>query len=101
MPSIARYAPGLAALLRYRLADAPADLKAGLAVASVAVPVGIAYAELAGFRPEVGLYSSILPLVAYAIFPSLDVTDAMPKRTAHVTTWTLTRRSLRLEAEEI
>lgn len=40
-------------------------------------------------------------LVAYAIFPSLDVTDAMPKRTAHVTTWTLTRRSLRLEAEEI
>jgi MFS superfamily sulfate permease-like transporter len=35
---------------------------------AVAVPVGIAYAGLAGFRPEVGLYSSILPLVAYAIF---------------------------------
>jgi MFS superfamily sulfate permease-like transporter len=37
-------------------------------VASVAVPVAIAYAQLAGFRPEVGLYSSILPLLAYAIF---------------------------------
>ena len=68
MPPLARYAPGLAALLHYKLADAPADLKAGLAVTAVALPVGIAYAELAGFRPEVGLYSSILPLVAYAIF---------------------------------
>ena len=68
MPPLVRYAPGLAALLHYKLADAPADLKAGLAVTAVALPVGIAYAELAGFRPEVGLYSSILPLVAYAIF---------------------------------
>jgi len=68
MPPLDRYAPGLAALLHYKLADAPADLRAGLAVTAVALPVGIAYAELAGFRPEVGLYSSILPLVAYAIF---------------------------------
>jgi MFS superfamily sulfate permease-like transporter len=68
MPLLARYAPGLAALLHYKLADAPADLRAGLAVTAVALPVGIAYAELAGFRPEVGLYSSILPLVAYPIF---------------------------------
>src|SRR6478672_7995781 len=68
MPPLVRYAPGLATLLYYKLADAPADLRAGLAVTAVALPVGIAYAELAGFRPEVGLYSSILPLVAYAIF---------------------------------
>ena len=68
MLPVARFAPGLAALLHYKPADAPADLKAGLAVTPVALPVGIAYAELAGFRPEVGLYSSILPLVAYAIF---------------------------------
>jgi len=47
-----------------------ADIKAGLAVTAVAVPVGIAYAGLAGFRPEVGLYSSLLPLVVYAIFGS-------------------------------
>jgi MFS superfamily sulfate permease-like transporter len=37
-------------------------------VAAVALPVGVAYAQLAGFSPEVGLYSSILPLVAYALF---------------------------------
>lgn len=68
MPSLARLAPGLASLLHYKAADAPADISAGLAVAAVAVPVGIAYSVLAGFGPEVGLYSTILPLVAYAIF---------------------------------
>ena len=67
---LARFAPGLAKLLKYKLADASADIKAGLAVTAVAVPVGIAYAGLAGFRREVGLYSSLLPLVAYAIFGS-------------------------------
>ena len=68
MSPLARFAPGLAQLLQYKLADLPADIRAGLAVAAVALPVGIAYAELAGFPPVVGLYSSILPLVAYAIF---------------------------------
>ena len=70
MPPLARFAPGLAKLLEYNLEDAPADIKAGLAVTAVAVPVGIAYAGLAGFRPEIGLYSSLLPLLAYAIFGS-------------------------------
>src|SRR4029077_4545985 len=70
MLPLVRFAPGLTKLLEYKLADAPADIKAGLAVTAVALPVGIAYAGLAGFRPEVGLYSSVLPLVAYAIFGS-------------------------------
>jgi len=63
-----RIAPGLARLFDYRRADFPHDLVAGLSVAAVALPVGVAYAQLAGFNPAVGLYSSILPLVAYAIF---------------------------------
>jgi high affinity sulfate transporter 1 len=70
MPALSRLAPGLATLLNYRLADAPSDIRAGLAVAAVALPVGIAYAELAGLPPQVGLYSSILPLLAYALFGS-------------------------------
>jgi high affinity sulfate transporter 1 len=41
---------------------------AGVCVASVALPVGVAYAELAGFNPAIGLYSCIWPLVAYALF---------------------------------
>ena len=68
-PLLYRIAPGLSAILRYRFkADFPHDLVAGLSVAAVALPVAIAYAELAGFSPEVGLYSCILPLIAYAIF---------------------------------
>ncbi len=65
---LARIAPGLPALLGYRRADLPHDLIAGLSVAAVALPVGVAYAQLAGFNPAVGLYVSILPLVAYALF---------------------------------
>ena len=37
-------------------------------MAAVALPVGVAYAQLAGFNPVVGLYVSILPLLAYALF---------------------------------
>jgi high affinity sulfate transporter 1 len=44
------------------------DLIAGLSVAAVALPIGIAYADLAGFSPEVGIYSAILPPIAYALF---------------------------------
>lgn len=69
MDRLARIAPGLPALLRYRVAnDFRYDLVAGISVAAVALPVAVAYAELAGFDPVVGLYSSILPLVAYAFF---------------------------------
>jgi high affinity sulfate transporter 1 len=66
---LARIAPGLPSLLHYNFgADFRHDLVAGLSVASVALPVAVAYAELAGFNPVVGLYSCILPLVVYALF---------------------------------
>src|SRR6516162_1456558 len=66
---LARLAPGLSALSNYRFSeDLRHEVMAGLSVAAVALPVSIAYAQLAGFNPVVGLYSSILPLVAYAIF---------------------------------
>jgi high affinity sulfate transporter 1 len=65
---ISRVAPGLGNLFQYERSSVPYDLVAGLSVAAVALPVGVAYAQLAGFNPAVGLYSSILPLLAYAIF---------------------------------
>ena len=46
------------------------DLLAGVAVAAVEIPTALAYAELAGFPPVVGLYASIFPLIAYAIVGS-------------------------------
>ncbi len=67
-PLLPRVAPGLARLQAYQRSDLPHDLVAGVSVAAVALPVGVAYAQLAGFNPAVGLYASVLPLVAYAIF---------------------------------
>ena len=61
--------PGLSALRRYRFrSDFSHDLFAGLSVAAVALPVSIAYAELAGLSPAIGLYASIGPLLVYALF---------------------------------
>lgn len=51
----------------YRRADLPGDLMAGLVVAIMLVPQGMAYALLAGLPPQVGLYTSILPLVLYGL----------------------------------
>ncbi|MCX5494444.1 sulfate permease [Kaistia dalseonensis] len=65
-----RWAPGITALRHYNRADLPADLRAGIAVAAVAIPVGIAYSELAGFRPEYGLYACFVPPLVYAVFGS-------------------------------
>ena len=66
---LARIAPGISQLRSYGFSENfRHDLLAGLSVAAVALPVAFAYAQLAGFDPVVGLYSSILPLVAYAIF---------------------------------
>jgi high affinity sulfate transporter 1 len=45
-------------------------LTAGLAIAAVALPIGVAYPAIAGLPPEVGLYASILSLLGYAIFGS-------------------------------
>ena len=69
MASLTSLMPGLAALRNYRFgSDFSRDLFAGLSVAAVALPVSIAYAELAGLSPAVGLYASIGPLLAYALF---------------------------------
>ncbi|GAA3534012.1 SulP family inorganic anion transporter [Zobellella aerophila] len=66
--SLARWMPGLAVLLHYQRSWLVPDLRAGLSVAAVALPVAIAYAELAGVGAIVGLYSCILPMVAYSLF---------------------------------
>lgn len=62
--------PGLTNLLAYERSWLKPDIRAGLSVAAVALPVAIAYAELAGVSAIVGLYSCILPMIAYAIFGS-------------------------------
>ncbi len=54
----------------YRKIWLPYDLLAGVSVAAVALPIAIAYSQLAGVPPVYGLYASLLPLVAYAFLGS-------------------------------
>lgn len=65
-----QYLPGLDLLLRYEAAWWKKDVAAGVSVAAIALPVGIAYADLAGVPAVVGMYSAIFPLFAYAFFGS-------------------------------
>ena len=60
--------PGLVAVTTYRRPWLPKDIVAGLVLASLLVPQGMAYAELAGLPPITGLYTSVLCLLAYAVF---------------------------------
>jgi len=69
-PIIRRIAPGLATFSRYDRSWFRPDLGAGLSVAAIALPVGIAYSELAGVPAVIGMYSAIFPLLAYALFGS-------------------------------
>ena len=64
---LARIAPGLQAARSYEPRWLSKDLVAGLVLATLLIPQGMAYAELAGLPPITGLYTSILCLVAYAL----------------------------------
>ena len=62
--------PGHEILTRYDRSWLRSDLGAGLSVAAIALPVGIAYADLAGVPAVFSMYSAIFPLLAYALFGS-------------------------------
>jgi len=57
-------------LQHYKQTDLTGDLSAGLVVAIMLVPQGMAYAMLAGLPPVIGLYASTVPLMVYALFGS-------------------------------
>ena len=63
-----RWLPGLVTLRRYELSWLRRDLAAGLVMTTMLVPVGIAYAEASGVPGITGLYATIVPLLAYALF---------------------------------
>ncbi len=63
-----RWLPGLQILSRYEAAWLPHDLTAGLVLTTMLVPVGIAYAVASGVPGIFGLYATIVPLLAYALF---------------------------------
>jgi high affinity sulfate transporter 1 len=69
-PLIQRAVPVSRELPAYKGPTLRRDLVAGVTVAALAIPSGMAYAELAGLSPVAGLYALLLPAVAYAIFGS-------------------------------
>lgn len=60
--------PGLQLLKHYRLEWLRHDLMAGFVLTTMLVPAGIAYAEASGVPGVYGLYATIIPLLAYALF---------------------------------
>lgn len=67
----------------YRLSNLPGDLVAGSLIVAVGIPISMGMAEVAGVAPVVGLYSCILPLVAYALLgSSLHLVVALDASTA-------------------
>jgi len=66
--SFARYLPVLDWGRGYNRSILTNDLVAAAIVTIMLIPQSLAYAMLAGLPPEIGLYASILPIVAYALF---------------------------------
>jgi high affinity sulfate transporter 1 len=65
---VERWVPGVRAARTYQRPWLRSDLVAGLVLAAILVPQGMAYAELAGLPAVTGLYTTIGCLVGYAIF---------------------------------
>ena len=65
-------------LKRYRKELLAGDIGAGIIVALMLIPQGMAYALVAGLPPVTGLYASLLPAVAYALFGSSMVQSVGP-----------------------
>lgn len=66
--NLMRWLPGLVMLRQYRAAWLSKDIAAGLVLVTMLVPVGIAYAVASGVPGIYGLYATIVPLLAYALF---------------------------------
>ena len=66
--TLLKYVPAAQWMGNYQKQHLSGDLSAGITVAVMLVPQGMAYAMLAGLPPIVGLYASIVPLLVYALF---------------------------------
>ncbi len=62
----------------YRRAALPGDISAGIVVAMMMIPQGMAYALVAGLPPVVGIYASIFPPLLYALFGTSSTQSVGP-----------------------
>ena len=64
----ARWLPGVAVLRTYERSWLWPDVRSGIVVTALLIPAGMGYAIAAGLPPQTGLYATIVPLLAYAVF---------------------------------
>jgi high affinity sulfate transporter 1 len=77
-----RFVPLLADLRGTSFGRLRPDLIAGVTIAALAVPQGMAYAQTAGLPGVAGLYGLLLPVVAYGVLGSSRVLMTGPTATA-------------------
>jgi high affinity sulfate transporter 1 len=65
---LTRFIPGLEAARTYQRSWLRSDIVAGVVLAAILVPQGMAYADLAGLPPVTGLYTTVFCLLGYAVF---------------------------------
>src|SRR5438874_1330474 len=63
-----QWVPGLRSIAALPRSAIPREIGAGISVAAVAIPIGLAYARITGVPTEIGLYASVLPTAVYALF---------------------------------
>jgi len=73
--------PFLPELRAYKSKDAKADLVAAVTVALVSIPQAMAYATVAGLHPKYGIYASIVPVMAAALWGASRYLQAGPTNT--------------------
>ncbi len=78
LTKFSRYLPALDWLSNYRSQFLVGDITAGIIVTSLLIPQSMAYAQLAGLPPQVGLYASILPAILYPLIGTSRVLAVGP-----------------------
>ena len=87
-PSLSRLLPALEWGREYHRGFLASDLLAAVIVTIMLIPQSLAYALLAGLPAEMGLYASILPLIAYALFGTSRTLSVGPVAVASLMTAT-------------
>ena len=70
MRKIEKFVPGIGLIRGYNRGWLKTDTAAAVTVFAILVPSALAYGELAGFEPVIGLYAALAAMVAYALFGS-------------------------------
>jgi len=86
MQYLSKWVPAVAWLRHYSRANFVNDGLAAVIVTIMLIPQSLAYAFLAGLPAEMGLYASIFPLIAYALFGSSRTLSVGPVAVASLMT---------------